>query len=201
MKKSLLLGILGVAATVATSYGQGFIFLDNYFSNFGGPIITYGAGSDGPLATGVSAAYTVGIYLGQGSFTASADPSGTASPTSLNALLLLQGGANTSTAAGYAGYGGYFSASGNMQASVASGATITAMVVAYEGASYDTATYRGHSAAFQLVTKDGTANPPASVSPAYGGFSVFSTSVVPEPSTLTLAGLGLASMLVARRRK
>jgi hypothetical protein len=33
------------------------------------------------------------------------------------------------------------------------------------------------------------------------GFSVFNAVAVPEPSTFALAGLGLASLLIFRRRK
>jgi len=34
-----------------------------------------------------------------------------------------------------------------------------------------------------------------------GGFAVFTGGVVPEPSTMALAGLGMAAMLIFRRRK
>ena len=34
-----------------------------------------------------------------------------------------------------------------------------------------------------------------------GGFGVFTAGIVPEPSTMALAGLGMAAMLIFRRRK
>jgi hypothetical protein len=197
MKKTLVLGLLGLASTVATSQGQGFIFLDNY--NTYGPYITYGAGSGGPVGTGISSAFTVGIYLGQGTLVAAADPLGTAIPTSLNAQLLLGTGPGSTTPAGAGGTPGAYLAGSTFQASAASGATITAMIVAYNGANYVDSTVRGHSATFQLVTKPGSDPQFVVTGSAQPQFSVF--LAIPEPTTLALGGLGLVSMLVARRRK
>src|ERR1017187_6075214 len=66
MKKSLVLGILGLATAAVTSYGQGYITLDNYN---GGPLLTYGAGVpangvSGALGSGgLNGSWTVGLYF------------------------------------------------------------------------------------------------------------------------------------------
>ncbi|MFZ0828121.1 MAG: hypothetical protein WAO02_11920, partial [Verrucomicrobiia bacterium] len=76
MKKTTLLAIVGLAAGVATSYGQGTILLDNYSTS--GPNINYGAGSGG--SGGLLAGWTMGMYYALGNVTGSvaSDPTGIA---------------------------------------------------------------------------------------------------------------------------
>jgi hypothetical protein len=208
MKKAIVLAIIGVAAGVASSYGQGVVYLDNY--NTYGPNVNYGAGSDGAVGTGVNSAYTMGIYYwnAAGSFTGStlADPSGTALPGSLGSYLLATGTGSTAqfdsgTAAGFLGQAFGSAAYGVPGSTVTGGDTWTMMIVAYEGASYNAATYRGHSAAFTIVLSSPSSPTPVKIGTAMPGFNVFAVAAVPEPTTMALGGLGLASLLLFRRKQ
>lgn len=209
MKRSLILALLGAACSVSSSFGQGYIFLDNYFTF--GPDITYGAGVpvngvSGTLATpgnGLQAGWTFGFYYALGNVTGSvaADPSGIWDPAQLGGGLALATGANSTaaffTSTGFAGEattgaGNYFQVPGT----TVPGGTLTVMAVAYSGSSYDNATYRGHSTAFTLVTGNSTS--PTVVGSAMPTFSV---SQVPEPSIFALAGVGAFAFLRLRRSK
>jgi hypothetical protein len=208
MKKSLLLGIVSLAATAATSFGQGVIFLDNY--NVTGGIITYGAGvpangvsgANGSQGTGLLAGWTIGLYFAVGNV-ATGDSAGNGLPSG---LLAAATGAN-STAVSYTSAfnsPGQFAAPGVwvVPGTLSTGGqTLTAEVVAWSGASYASATYRGHSAPFTMTTSSSSSPAPNSVGPSFTSFSVSSVAPVPEPSTLALAGLGGFGMLMAFRRK
>jgi len=205
MKKVIVSAIVGLAAGVAmTSYGQSVILLNNYTSS--GPYVTYGAGSDGTVGNGVNGSYTMGIYWALGNITGSvsSDPTGVAIPSSLGALTLGAGGGSTATfettAFGQAGAAVAGSVFGIPGTTGNGGETVTLMVIAYEGASYAAATERGHSAAFTLSTSANSSPTPVTITPGMSGFSVFAVTV-PEPTTMALGGLGLAALLVARRKK
>jgi hypothetical protein len=206
MKKTIVLAMVGLASAVATSsYGQSVILLNNYTSS--GPYVNYGAGSDGALGTGVTSAYKMGLYYALGNITGSvaADPTGIAIPSTLGALILGSGSGSTATF--------QTSAFGTLGAAVAGsvynvpgtsgngGETITLEIIAYEGASYAAATERGHSAAFTLVTSANSSPTPVTITPGMPGFSVFAVSAIPEPTTLALGGLGLAALILARRKQ
>src|SRR5208283_2994413 len=124
MKKSLLIGIISLAAGAATSFGQGFIWLDNYDST-AHPIISYGPGSggSGPLGTG----FTVGMYIGAGALTLPSDPSGFADPSILNPSLVFASGAGgTALSAGPLVFGtlGQYASSVDYQPGLGVGQTI-----------------------------------------------------------------------------
>jgi hypothetical protein len=200
MKKSLLLGILSLTAGTITSFGQGFIALDNYqsHSDAGGPLITYGAGSGGAVGTGLLAGWTAGLYFAVGNVAGDASAG-----NGLVAGALGLGTGAGSTAAfftttfgtpGEESAANYFSATGSTV-----GGTVTVEVVAYNGSSYATSADRGHSAAFTMTTVAQTATTPTFT----GDFmpAGFSVTPVPEPTTLALAGLGGLASLVAFRRK
>jgi len=200
MKKTLMLGLLGVALSSASSFAQGVVFLDNY--NTGGPNIVYGAGAGGTQGSAVGAAgWTVGLYYAPGSVlgaTAGNDVPG--GPfvlgTGVGSTAVLAGPTTGSTA-------GQFLASGVFLIDPvgAAGATFTIQVVAYNGANYANSTIRGHSAAFTMTTSSSSAPTPNAVGSFMQGFSVLPVAVVPEPTTLALAGLGGMAFLVSRRRK
>jgi hypothetical protein len=203
MKKSLLLGILGLATAAVTSYGQGFISLDNYA--YPGGFVSYGPGVPadgvnaglglGVLGTGLNSSWTVGVYYVLGT-PAITDPASIAIPVA--PLALGTGGGSTApiVAPGIFLASSYFAVPGG-----AVGGTATFEVVAYPtvDGSYAAAAYRGHSAPFTLTMMSGIAVPPtANAGPA---FTTFSTSPVPEPGTLALVGLGGLSLLLFRRKK
>jgi len=202
MKKAIVLAIVGIAAGLAqSSYGQSVVFLNNYTST--GPYVTYGAGSDGTVGNGVNGAYTMGLYYAVGTVSVNADPTGIAVPSSLGPLSLGSGTGSTATfqtsafgQAGAAVAGSVFNVPGTTGNG---GEVVTLEIIAYEGASYATAAFRGHSAAFQLTTSANSSPTPVTITPGMSTFGVF--AVVPEPTTMALGGLGLAALVLARRKK
>lgn len=84
------------------------------------------------------------------------------------------------------------------------GGTAAVVLRGFVGADYATASVRGSTA---ILTFAATGNPlttPAG-SPAAlttdGGFTGLNLTAVPEPTSMALAGLGAASLLIFRRRK
>lgn len=207
MKKSLLLGIVGLVVGAASSFGQGFVQLDNY--NFTGGLVVYGAGvpangvSGGLGAQGTAISSTgwhVGLYWALGA-PAISDPAGAGTP---DAALTLGAGNQASgavvddmfTSTGVAGQ--FYNGTAFQVPGGAAGGTATLEVIAYSGATYASSAYRGHSAPFTITMQSGTAVPPtANVGPL---FTTFSVQQVPEPATFTLAGLSAAALLIFRRR-
>ncbi len=204
MKKSLILGILGIVAATVSSYGQGAIFLDNYISSTYNPIYL------GPLDPGgqflAPVGFTVGLYYDltpNQNITGSiaADSTGSADPSTLNSALIQATGPGA-TASIFTP--GYFSAHSSflIQPGAATPAqnSYTIMVVAYNGSSYDSSTIRGHSAAVYIQD----ASPTVAGGADIGNFFPANTPMmgfIPEPTTMALGGLGLAALLIARRKK
>jgi len=198
MKKTLILGLLGVALSSASSFGQGAILLDNY--NTGGPNITYGAGSGGTVGAGLGAGWTVGLYYAPGTVLGAV--AGNDVP---GGSFVLGSGAGSTAALFTSSFStaGQFLAPGAFLIDPvgAAGATYTLQLVAYNGANYASSTIRGHSAAFTITTSASSSPTPNPVGSFMQGFSVTPVAVVPEPTTLALAGLGGLALLVSRRRK
>jgi len=196
MKKSVLLAILGVSAGVASSYGQGFVALDNYSSAVS-PLITYGPSGGGNLGAGITgSAWHVGVYFADSvSFTLSTDANGIAVPSSLDARLVLGTGAGS--VANIVAPGIFTTAASFQGSSAVAGGASTFMVIAYNGGDYATSGIRGHSAAFVMTALVGTSFPPF----LGDGMNAFQVNAVPEPSTLALIGLGTGALLFFRRRK
>ena len=191
--------------------GQGVIKLDNYDSY--GPNVTYGQtgipanGTSGALgAQGAAVApgsWTVGVYFVSGTVAVGADPSGTADPSTLSGGLVLGTGAGSTTPlAGAAANNTPGQFIGNAWripgSSPTGGQTYTLEIVAYSGADYASSSFRGHSAAFQVVTSANTAIQPNITGSSMPAFSVFS---VPEPSVLALSSIGAAALMLVRRKK
>lgn len=91
------------------------------------------------------------------------------------------------------------------------GATIQAIVAGWTGnfadlnLAYAGAASIGFSSSFSIVTGNPTTVPPGTAAGITGagqftGLNALPTTIVPEPSTLALAGLGVAALLVLRRR-
>jgi hypothetical protein len=203
MKKALIATILGIAAaaTVSTATAQGRISLYNYAATPLSNLITHGPGSSGTQGTAVTGAqgYTVGMYYLLGDVVAAANASLAGNPTAIpGAGLLVASGDGATTPLGDFNPGQY-SAAANwvVTGSGATAQSVTVVVVAYTGADYASAGYRGHSQAFLMTTAVNTDFATTTGSIMQG----FSVTAVPEPSTFALAGFGLASLLIFRRRK
>jgi len=202
MKKSIILAVLGVAATASPSFGQGTITFNSYIANNSVGILTlFGAGVAGQTAgTGLSAGWTAGLLY---SLSPVSDPATTDS-TSASLPLLANWTTAPNTAVFQTSSGnvpGYFQGSPFVLAGGTDGQLVYFQVVAYQtGLTYDTSTVRGHSAAFTGVLHTGV-NQPVNMD-NMGVFSVFTVAPVPEPATLALAGLGgLASLVMLRRKR
>ena len=197
MKKTLVAAIIGLAAT-ASVMAQGRIVLDSYASAvLPYPTVTYGANSGGPLNGLVpgAAGYTVGVYY---SLTAATfnDPSGIATPG--GTFVLATGAGATTTLGTIPASAGLFTSSTDLAIAGNTGASpVYLVVVAYLGSSYETASVRGHSSVFTVTPN----NSFGGGTPLGGAMSGFQVIGVPEPSTFALAGLGLAGLLIFRRRK
>jgi hypothetical protein len=192
MKKALVLGIMALGA-VATSYGQGFTIFDNYDCAPYMPIV-YGTGHTAALiGKGVADAnvhadllYTLGV-------------SGTAS-TDLGLSVPIDPTAVDSLPAANHGYfkGGAVTIPGYVSGPV------TFQVEAWDittGSSYATAGDKGASAVWQESSLATTGLPVqfwASL-PGPNGAPLLSL-VVPEPSILALSGVGLAALMLRRKK-
>jgi len=209
MKKSVLLGIIGLAAGMATSYGQGFITLDNYDSNGSqaAQLVTYGAGvpangiSGAVGSGGLTSAWTAGLYWAAGT-TGLSQGAGNGLP---DATLALGTGPNSTVPfqlQNAFGTLGAFASIGSWNSGSTLNTTLTLEIVVYptSAGSYAAASFRGHSAAFSMATVTASSSTQALVNDA-AGFGPFTVASVPEPTTLALAGLGGLASLVAFRRK
>lgn len=199
MKKTLVSAILGLAA-IASVQAQGVVTLYNYAVS---PILYGQIQAGGAVGTGivnpdtVTGNWTVGLYYALASTTSAATAntamSGDGGFGLIPLLTLGSGTAVLSTTPGEFG-----PASSGAMAGVAGGQNATVVIVAWQnGGSYATAAVRGHSAAFTIGATVAPSTP-NDVGPLMGSFNVYA---VPEPSTFALAGLGLAGLLIFRRRK
>jgi len=208
MKRKLVASIFGIAAAGAgfisgnVTNAQGLIYLDSYNTSPSSPypLVTYGFASGGTLGAGVmaSSGFTVGFYY-------STSPLNAVATTSQNFDHTIPGGTLAtgagSTAAFNSNIPGLFTAVGDQYFSTGLPAgPIYIIVVAYNGATYDTSPIRGHSHSFMLTSSAAPPIPGMGGSPGLmGAFEV--TVLTPEPSTFALTGLGLGSLLIFRRRK
>jgi len=219
MKRALIAAILGVAGSVATTYGQGVILFNNYSSTPYNPVVynsnpalaPAGLAGDNVNDSGVELQlfYALGTFGSVNSFLTAA---GSAVGTTF-----IDTGLNQTAGFGATGPGGYYDdattiALAGWNASTA--ATATFYVEAFEttgiyagGGTYANSLLTGASGLWTETTAPtGSANgiQPSSNPPepfASGPPETVMTVVVPEPTTLALAGLGGAALLAFRRKK
>jgi len=197
MKKSIFIAVLG-AATAAASYGQGLINFGNYHSSTQVNGISYAGGSPGGLA-GLFAGPEITAYLLFGASTDTSVSQMTVVPGSATPLGFLAG-SQIATAPGPVSSGaGQF---GPTLVSVNGGVPGTFAFAIEATGTYQGHTYIGYSPIAIGATSASSLNPPANMPASLldGSFTI-ATTVVPEPTTLALAGLGGLASLVALRRK
>lgn len=195
--KKILVTLTAVAVSALTMYGQGRVLFNNYVS---GNAITVGAAnmgaSGGAAGANVGANYSVQLLWSAGSFAdlASFLASNPSSSTPV-AFFGATGGSPGTDGAGlfdggtvaFGGAAGAYTALTRAWFNGGANSTYAAALAANANT--------GQSALFSI---NATAAPTPAPNTTFGSFTV---GVVPEPSTLVLAGLGLASLLVFRRRK
>jgi hypothetical protein len=179
--KKLILATLMAGLIPMVSLAQGTV-------NFGSAGVNAYVATPGPVAVG--AGYIAALYGG-------------ASGANEAALTQLGG-----TAAVVAGTGFIFGGT-RTNAAVAGGANGAFQVRAWtasSGADWNTALASGSGNAgktgvFENATGNPAASPPTNPALLTGWNAPLIVTPIPEPSTIALAGLGLASLLVIRRRK
>jgi len=200
--KKLILSVTALAACSVGAYAQGTITFNGKLNANTSPSATSG----GEVFIGGVLDTTTDINA---ELLYSSTQNGTFSPV---VTLLLSSSASASTPAlgqisGASGDvtdfpGHLFDPSGNTYQfnAIGVGATAYFEVEGWLGTSstYDTTVAHGTTAVFSETLTSPTAQPQASIDqmPALN-----LTTAVPEPSTLAMAGVGLASMLIFRRRK
>ena len=196
MKKSVIIAVLGVAASVATSYGQGYIAFDTYGSSPASYVFNFGTTT--PVADGV---YNAVLYYALGTVsdpvTMSSASSVTSDPTGLQAFSGATSGGSSVVSIDFGN--GSIQGPGLIIGNYVSG-PITFEIVAYNGSTYDTSSSRGRSGSFTMTSINNN-----TVYSYFGDNGTpspnFVVASVPEPTTLALAGLGGLASLVAFRRK
>lgn len=208
MKKALvasLLGIAGMAFTVATSHAQGYIVMENY------------------KVVGSTPVYS-GVTYGSQSGALNGEFVGAASGFQADLLYSLTGGTPTTLASGsqvsfFAGShdGGTPTTDGagsflgpNVTIPGYTSGPVNFIVEAYNGSSYANSTgagqFRGQSAVFTISSlQTSPLATPGDLLALNGttptGLQPFSVNPVPEPTIFALAGLAAAGLIGMRRKK
>jgi len=188
MKKSLLT-MLAAVAMAASSYGQGTI----NFANSTTSLIQWERTAPGVWASAISAdGAKASLWWA---------PAGT---TDLGLFAAVQGVAvnvGVPLAGRFASASAVTVPAGTGFTGISAGGAVSLIVRAYIGATWEEASYVGTSSIINLAST-GNPNPPAGtptvIATLYGNIQMVP---VPEPSSMALAGLGAASLLIFRRRK
>jgi hypothetical protein len=210
MKKTLVMAILGIAAT-ATVSGQGVIQFNNYASTTYQQVMYVDAPQWGAIYNGqpvtsptfeVQLFWAIGTYGTQSSFDA---------VKNAGVTTFINPGINADGAYGN-GPGGYYNGPNQLLTGWTPGLSVTFQVQGWEtagpygGASYPQAFASGTSG---LWTESQGATASANgVQPSSGPATFFDkgppamhVGPIPEPSMLALSGLGAAPVLISPRRK
>jgi hypothetical protein len=206
MKKAIVLSVLGIAASGMAAFGQGIIAFNNYVtSNYNTDQVLWGAGSGHSGTVQPGDTVTVQLLYQLGNQT---------SDTPIQFIAAATGGLSGAVSAAYnptGAYGvgtyGYYSLGGQIISGWASG-TVTFAVEAWDtstGATYALATTKGISALFTGTDAVGIGPGIVSSSLPAHNFNIINgvtlTSAVPEPTTMALGGLGLAALMLFRRKQ
>jgi hypothetical protein len=172
MRKTILAAALGIVVSVAPSYGQGYIFFNNYGTTTDA-IVTLRTCCGFPYYDGpVPSSYTAGLLYSIGAF------------DSLHDLGVRQA-FNPLTP-------GYFQ--GPIVTILRySGGPITFQVFVDDGFGI-----RGYSTPFTLPSIATGTQPVGEFGPSLQPFGIV---YIPEPSTIALVGFGLVSLLIFRRQR
>jgi hypothetical protein len=187
--KQLLVTVSAAVLSVGLANGQGTVLFDSFGTTTDASVKDQ---SGQPIVD--TANYLAQLY---GSV-------GTSMPIdSLTPIQAAGSGGNEGSPTHFAGFGGYWLGGVVQVPGVVAGTAMTMMAVAWDsrtGATYATAGFRGHSDLFNY-TLGGVGvppPPPSEIGAALHSFQV--VSVVPEPSTFALLGLGTGVLLFFRRR-
>jgi len=197
MKKTLVASILGVvasAAIVASAQAQGFIKFDTYNAASYNPIkytldtaaLTAGGLSPALAGTTVGSGFQAAVYYALGT-----------GFSSLSQLTLVPGAVATVGTI----VPGYVTSGAITIPGYTSGAVTFAVVAWSGGASFDASNLKGSSALFVEPGLATGALPVNGFTVGVPQIYVTPVTAVPEPTTLALAGLSGAALLIFRRRK
>jgi hypothetical protein len=184
MKKNIFIAVLGLGFVV-TSYGQGNINFQNYYSSTQTTGVSYGSGPNAGMFVGpeVSAILLYGASTDT-SVTQMTPLAASSTPFGLGAV----------AAPGAIGTGAGWFSGGTFLIPGAAGATYAFAIEAIGGG------YTGFSPIFTGATQATSTSPVPNI-PLALEQSSFTVNPVPEPTTLAIAGLGGLASLVALRRK
>jgi hypothetical protein len=197
MKKTLYLAIFGLATSMVSSYGVGYVVFSSYFANnvLGAATSLY---EDGSL---IGVPYQADLYYSLGTVS---DPVNFGSVSSITSLPtgMTDLGIYEAYQFPYAAGPGYF---GNYSPVVTipgyTSGPITFEVVAFNSSSYADSTIRGRSGTFTMNSIGDGSDPIPSLGDNGNPMPDFLVAPAPEPTTLALAGLGIMASLAALRRK
>lgn len=168
--KKLILAVAAVMVSVA-AFAQGLITFNNRVGTAINGRVTF---ADGPNAgQGVGAGYTAQLFAG-------------VDANSLTALVPTTDFRISSAAAQ-----GYVNAVDVIVPGIAAGAKATVVMRVFDSTGFKA----GESAAITITLGGGTL-PPANLE----GLQPFTASIIPEPSTIALAVLGIGALLLRRRK-
>ncbi|MGB7769698.1 MAG: PEP-CTERM sorting domain-containing protein [Verrucomicrobiia bacterium] len=205
MKKAIVLSVLGIAASGIAAFGQGQILFNNYSSaTYTTDQVTWGANSGYTVGNNVdSASVEVQLFYELGTVSTSAASFAGSSTAGITGFISTSANAGATYGVGP---GGFFSA-GNQIITGWSSGNVTFMYEAWDtttGATFALATVKGYSALWQETTAAGGFGlTPTALPPDYAANmpGVVLTGPVPEPTTMALGGLGLAALMLFRRKQ
>jgi len=193
MKRSIFIAVLGMGSLVA-SYGQGLVNFSNYYSSTSTTGITYG---NGPAAgQGVGPEISVELLYGASTDTLISQLTPLASSITAAGLGVASGPGAFGTGAGWF-------TGGSVTVPTVGGTAIPGGTYAFAieaTGTFNSQTYTGFSPILDGTTSATSSSPVPNlpVGLLQGSFTVTS---VPEPTTLALGALGLASLAMLRRKK